>query len=96
MNMMDGDIEVESEPGMGSQFIIRIPLYNSRVVTLEPRDGLQGKQCWLQLRNASLATFLSRLLHEHGMQVETMKVRRRLTTSLLAIMSSSRYRACVR
>nr|WP_099351136.1 two-component system sensor histidine kinase RcsC [Erwinia amylovora] len=70
MNMMDGDIEVESEPGMGSQFIIRIPLYNSRVVTLEPRDGLQGKQCWLQLRNASLATFLSRLLHEHGMQVE--------------------------
>lgn len=70
MNMMDGDIEVDSEPGMGSQFIVRIPLYNSQVMKLEPCDGLQGKQCWLQLRNETLATFLIRLLHEHGMQVQ--------------------------
>lgn len=70
INMMDGDIEVDSEPGMGSQFIIRIPLYNSRVIAPELQDGLHDKQCWLALRNEQLATFLTCLLGEHGIQVQ--------------------------
>lgn len=70
INMMDGDIEVDSEPGMGSHFIIRIPLYNSRVVAPELQDGLHDKQCWLALRNDQLATFLTRLLGDHGIQVQ--------------------------
>ena len=70
INMMDGDIEVDSEPGMGSQFIIRIPLYNSRVVAPELQDGLQDKQCWLSVRNEQLAAFLMRLLGEYGLQVQ--------------------------
>jgi len=69
INMMDGDIEVDSEPGMGSQFIIRIPLYNSRVMTPELHDGLQDKQCWLAVRNDQLAEFLDKMLRGHGIQV---------------------------
>ncbi|MCU5771337.1 two-component system sensor histidine kinase RcsC [Erwiniaceae bacterium BAC15a-03b] len=69
INMMDGDIEVDSEPGMGSQFIIRIPLYNSQVVAPPLHEGLQDKQVWLELRNEYLASFLESLLHEHGIQV---------------------------
>ena len=69
INMMDGDIEVESEPGMGSQFIVRIPLYNSRVIVPPLHQGLQDKQVWLQLRNEYLATFLENLLNDHGIRV---------------------------
>ncbi|MFS2224436.1 two-component system sensor histidine kinase RcsC [Pantoea sp. B65] len=69
INMMDGDIEVDSEPGMGSQFIIRIPLYNSQVVAPPLHEGLQDKQVWLELRNEYLACFLENLLNEHGIQV---------------------------
>ncbi len=70
INMMDGDIEVDSEPGMGSQFVVRIPLYNSQVMIPVMQDGLQGKQCWLELRNDALATFLITLLSEHGITVQ--------------------------
>jgi len=70
INMMDGDIEVDSEPGMGSQFIIRIPLYNSRVVVPELNSSLNEKQCWLALRNEQLEKFLMRLLGNHGIQVK--------------------------
>ncbi len=30
ISMMDGDISVDSEPGMGSQFTLRIPLYGAQ------------------------------------------------------------------
>lgn len=70
INMMDGDIEVDSEPGMGSQFVVRIPLYNSQVMIPVVHDGLQGKQCWLELRNDALANFLITLLGEHGITVQ--------------------------
>ncbi|WP_428943572.1 two-component system sensor histidine kinase RcsC [Pantoea sp. FN060301] len=72
INMMDGDIEVDSEPGMGSQFIVRIPLYNSKVMTPVLHDGLQGRRCWLEVRNEALAAFLERLLREHGVEVERL------------------------
>ncbi|PKH24507.1 two-component system sensor histidine kinase RcsC [Enterobacterales bacterium CwR94] len=69
ITMMDGDIEVESEPGMGSQFTVRIPLYNSQVVAPPLMEGLQHQRCWLALRNHALATFLSDLLTQHGIPV---------------------------
>ncbi len=69
INMMDGDIEVDSEPGMGSQFIIRIPLYSSRVVPPVLHAGLQDKHCWLAIRNDTLADFLCRSLPQQGIQV---------------------------
>ena len=69
INMMDGDIEVESEPGMGSQFIVRIPIYNGKQPSIPLLDGLQDKKVWLAMRNEYLAQYLERLLKQHGIQV---------------------------
>jgi len=69
IGMMDGDISVDSEPGMGSQFTIRIPLYAVQEVPAIGSDDLTQKRCWLAVRNASLNTFLSTLLTRSGVQV---------------------------
>ncbi|KAF3374024.1 hypothetical protein BXA52_19755, partial [Enterococcus faecium] len=47
ISMMDGDIAVETEPGMGSRFTIRIPLYGVQNTSPVSRDGFAGKTCWL-------------------------------------------------
>jgi two-component system capsular synthesis sensor histidine kinase RcsC len=60
--MMDGDIAVETEPGMGSRFTIRIPLYGVQNRSPLVIDGLAGKCCWLAIRNTSLALFVESLL----------------------------------
>ncbi|KAB8312247.1 two-component system sensor histidine kinase RcsC [Erwinia endophytica] len=73
INMMDGDIEVDSEPGMGSQFVVRIPLYHSQVMIPVLHEGLLGKQCWLELRNDILAVFLEKLLAQHGLTVRRLQ-----------------------
>ncbi len=75
INMMDGDIEVESEPGMGSQFIIRIPLYNSQQMDAGGYEGLQDKHVWLELRNDYLASYLETLLKEYGIPVSRFNER---------------------
>ncbi|WP_075181295.1 two-component system sensor histidine kinase RcsC [Pantoea sp. 1.19] len=72
ITMMDGDIEVDSEPGMGSQFIVRIPMYNSQPLPPAQLEGLEQKRCWLALRNSALADFLRRLLQHHGLQVSPL------------------------
>jgi len=69
VSMMDGDISVETEPGMGSQFTIRIPLYGAQNLTPATIEGLAGKRCWLAVRNASLAQFVELLLTRHGVEV---------------------------
>lgn len=33
INLMDGDIEVNSQVGIGSSFTVRLPLFNSEYVT---------------------------------------------------------------
>jgi two-component system capsular synthesis sensor histidine kinase RcsC len=69
INMMDGDISVDTEPGMGSQFTIRIPLYSAQNLNPAAIDGLSGKRCWLAVRNASLSQFVESLLARHGVEV---------------------------
>jgi two-component system capsular synthesis sensor histidine kinase RcsC len=69
ISMMDGDISVDTEPGMGSQFTIRIPLYHAQYPEKTVVEGLSGKRCWLAVHNASLYAFLESLLTHCGIQV---------------------------
>ncbi|MCU6670306.1 two-component system sensor histidine kinase RcsC [Enterobacteriaceae bacterium H4N4] len=69
ISMMDGDISVDTEPGMGSQFTIRIPLYAAQPSDNASPEGLSDKRCWLAVNNASLFTFLESLLTQSGIRV---------------------------
>jgi len=69
ISMMDGDISVDTEPGMGSQFTIRIPLYSAKYPVKAPADGLSGKTIWLAVHNASLYSFLESMLTNRGLHV---------------------------
>ncbi|BDY73400.1 two-component system sensor histidine kinase RcsC [Escherichia coli] len=71
ISMMDGDISVDSEPGMGSQFTVRIPLYGAQYPQKNGVEGLSGKRCWLAVRNASLCQFLETSLQRSGIVVTT-------------------------
>ncbi|MBU9810509.1 two-component system sensor histidine kinase RcsC [Rahnella sp. C60] len=70
INLMDGDIEVESEPGLGSSFTVRIPLYNATFPSGEPLDHWQDKTVWLDVRNAYLESYLMQLMRYHGANVQ--------------------------
>ncbi|MGG7444817.1 two-component system sensor histidine kinase RcsC [Kosakonia oryzendophytica] len=70
ISMMDGDISVDTEPGMGSQFTIRIPLYGSVPPAPVDVDGLADTCCWLAVRNASLSGYLETLLKWQGITVK--------------------------
>jgi len=69
ITMMDGDIAIETEPGMGSQFTIRIPLYGAQAPQPAAAEGLAGKRCWLAVNNAFLGLFVESLLTRHGIDV---------------------------
>ncbi len=69
INMMDGDISVDSEPGMGSQFTVRIPLYHAQFATTTDSESLSGYCCWLNVRNESLSCFLESLLIKRKIKV---------------------------
>jgi two-component system capsular synthesis sensor histidine kinase RcsC len=66
INMMDGDIAVESEPGLGSLFTIRIPLFNAQFPIPQPSDTWQGKTLWLDIRNQRLESYLMEILGGYG------------------------------
>ncbi|CQI97253.1 hybrid sensory kinase in two-component regulatory system with RcsB and YojN [Yersinia frederiksenii] len=72
INLMDGDVEVVSELGMGSIFAFRLPLYlaenrsQANSTVLPQGDRWQGKTVWLDIRNARLEQYLSDLLGHFG------------------------------
>ncbi|WP_024560125.1 two-component system sensor histidine kinase RcsC [Franconibacter pulveris 601] len=70
ISMMDGDISVDTEPGMGSQFTVRIPLYDAQTPPKASIEGLADKRCWLAVRNASLNHYLQTLLEQNGIRVQ--------------------------
>jgi two-component system capsular synthesis sensor histidine kinase RcsC len=69
ISMMDGDISVDTEPGMGSQFTIRIPLYAAQAPSGAIVEGLSDKRCLLAVNNASLYSYLESLLTRSGIRV---------------------------
>jgi len=70
ISMMDGDIAVASEPGMGSQFTVRIPLYQAQYASEINIGCIADKRCWLNIRNDSLGGYLMTLLNESGLQTQ--------------------------
>lgn len=70
VNLMDGDITVESEFGLGSMFIIRLPLYQASYAAPVVNNELLGRICWLSVRNAALETYLTHLLASQGLTVK--------------------------
>ncbi len=70
IGMMDGDIAVDTEPGMGSQFTIRIPLYSAHFSAPQCAPELAEKRCWLAVRNASLYRYLETLLERSGIRTQ--------------------------
>ena len=73
INLMDGDISVDSEPGLGSQFTVRIPLYSATFPSEQPLDLWQGKTLWLAIRNAYLENYLMQLLRHQGADVQRLQ-----------------------
>lgn len=69
INMMDGDISVDSEPGMGSQFTVRIPLYHAQYAVQGENKDLAGRNCWLNVCNESLSHYLESLLTDCGLYI---------------------------
>lgn len=76
VNLMDGDVEVISELGMGSIFAIRIPLYlkgvqhHAQNAVLPKSERWQGKTLWLDIRNARLESYLLDLLSHFGATIQ--------------------------
>ncbi|MFZ1874638.1 MAG: two-component system sensor histidine kinase RcsC [Chania sp.] len=66
INLMDGDIAVESEPGLGSMFNIRIPLFGAQFPLPQASDTWQGRTLWLQIRNQRLESYLMTILGGYG------------------------------
>ncbi|MHA6309072.1 two-component system sensor histidine kinase RcsC [Hafnia paralvei] len=68
VSLMDGDIAVESEPGMGSIFTVRIPMYQA-VASTPQVEALIQKPIWLEIHNARLESYLLKLLTLAGADV---------------------------
>lgn len=71
ITMMDGDIAVETEQGIGSEFSVRIPLYQAQAATTAITP-VPPCRCWLAVRNVALAHYLQQLLHYHSIRVQRL------------------------
>lgn len=69
INLMDGDIEVNSQTGLGSSFIIRIPLYGQKYLEHNVPDYRLNYRIAICCQNSFLADFLVRLLRHNSFMV---------------------------
>lgn len=71
INLMDGDIEVRSQLGLGSSFTIRIPLYGQEYIKKAIPSYRASYQIAISCKNEFLMNFLSRLLRHAEFSVVT-------------------------
>lgn len=83
VNMMDGDISVASELGMGSQFVVRIPLYKVHYLEQPQIDAFADQRIWLNIRNDSLCDYLQTLLKNSGFNVQPWSTERVSSSEIL-------------
>lgn len=69
INLMDGDIEVISQPQIGSMFSIRLPLYGAKYTPKTQLTNEHQQKVILAVRNLYLEDFLQRFLIYHGLQL---------------------------
>jgi two-component system capsular synthesis sensor histidine kinase RcsC len=60
----------ESEPGLGSLFSIRIPLFNAQFPIPQASDTWQGRRLWLDIRNQRLESYLMAILGGYGADIQ--------------------------
>lgn len=71
INLMDGDIGVDSQAGLGSTFTIRIPLYDQQYLEPVIPEYRKNYRVAVTGQNAFLIDFLVRLLEHHHFNVVT-------------------------
>ncbi|MEQ4675517.1 two-component system sensor histidine kinase RcsC [Providencia vermicola] len=98
INLMDGDMEVSSQHGLGSSFIIRIPLYGQEYIQKNIPEYRVNYKIAVSCKNGFLMSFLSRLLKHAefsvvtGNDIDTQKVYDLLITDFTDTISvQSRY-----
>lgn len=70
IRLMGGDISVQSEPGRGTLFQVRLPLVEKRLMSPPPVGrGLSGKRVLVVEANSSAALALQNILESAGAQV---------------------------
>ncbi|WP_112836985.1 two-component system sensor histidine kinase RcsC [Providencia rustigianii] len=69
INLMDGDIAVNSQAGLGSTFTIRIPLYGQKYLEQVIPEYRKNYRIAVTCQNTFLMNFLIRLLKHHHFNV---------------------------
>ncbi|HGJ5876374.1 MAG TPA: two-component system sensor histidine kinase RcsC [Arsenophonus sp.] len=69
INLMDGDIEVNSQVGIGSSFTVRLPLFDSEYITCQQPEYRQNFRIGLYFFNHYLRDYLQTYLNYNGFNI---------------------------